>query len=270
MKTDHVNSDTQVIATLVQEANSGVAEAARELGERYRLGRDVEVDDAHAQHWYSLAAELGDAPSQYAIGMRYLNGSGLSQDDRLGGDWIAKSAAQGYIDAIGELGTMFRLGRGIEADLLQAAQLHLAAAKQGDRKSQGQLADYADDLMELALSGNREAAFDLCCMYDWGLGVEQNPPLSWAWIKWALHGCQPMPDGMARLEDLDLEVASAHDLFKSVLDAKVRKQGEVAFRALHTARAGKSARNNPAYPIRDQTNRKETSIRRSQWTGSNG
>ncbi len=124
-----------------------------------------------------VGAEQGNAVAQYNLGIRYLHGSGLEADDRMAFEWLAKSAAQGYVEAVGELGTLYRFGRGAARDLLAAAELHIAAAEQGDPTSHGNLSDYHAELVAMAIEGNREAAFDLMRIYQSGLGVDKDPSL---------------------------------------------------------------------------------------------
>lgn len=258
-------STDAAVASLIRAAEAGAAEAAQELGDRYREGDGVEQSDSLAVRWYSVGARLGDAQAQnnlgsmllngigcdadavaavpwyrasaeqgnavaqFNLGLRYLHGSGVEPDDRTAGDWIARAAGQGFTDAIGELGTLFRFGRGTEPDLLQAAQLHMAAAQAGDATSHGNLSDYRGDLIDLALAGNREAAFDLSRMYDWGLGGEKSPALCWAWVRWAHERCAPMPEHAARIDDLDEEVTEAFRLFGAALTKEVRGRGDALF-----------------------------------------
>jgi TPR repeat protein len=282
MPKTQVHRNDPAVAALVQAAESGAAEAAQALGDSYREGKDVEQSDALALHWYAVGARLGDAQAQnnlgsmllngigcereaegavhwyrasaeqgnavaqFNLGLRYLHGDGVEQDDRTAGYWIGKAAVQGYIDAVGELGTLFRFGRGTAPDLLQAAQLHMEAAEEGDATSHGNLSDYRGELIDLALAGNREAAFDLSLMYHRGLGGETDQPLCWAWIKWAHKGCRAMPEGAARIDELDATVEDAYTFFRAVTDTQTRRQGEALFRTLRADRrppaAGSSRR----------------------------
>lgn len=258
-------STDAAVASLIQAAEAGAAEAAQELGDRYREGDGVDQSDTLALRWYSVGARLGDAEAQnnlgtmllngigcdadaaaavpwyqasaeqgnavaqFNLGLRYLHGSGVEPDDLTAWDWIAKAAAQNYKEAIGQLGTLFRFGRGTDPDLLQAAQLHMVAAQAGDATSHGNLSDYRGDLIDMALAGNREAAFDLSRMYDSGLGGEKNKALCWAWVRWAHEGCAPMPGHEARTEDLDAEVAEAFRFFGVALTMEVRGRGDALF-----------------------------------------
>ncbi len=73
-------------------------------------------------------------------------------------------------------------------------------------------------------------------MHDWGLGVAENPALCWAWVEWARNHCGPMPEGAARIEDLDAEVEEAYDFFRAVRSASDRKKGTAMLRALRAER----------------------------------
>lgn len=256
------NSINRAVIKLIRAAEAGAGEAAQELGDRYREGNGVEKSESQALHWYAVGAKLGDAVAQnnlatmllngigcqadeeaavpwyrasaeqgnavaqFNLGLRYLHGSGVEPDDRAAFEWIAASAEQGYVDAIGQLGTLHRFGRGIEPDLLQASQLHMAAAQAGDATSHGNLSDYRGELIDMALGGHREAAFDLCRMYDWGLGGEKDPALCWAWIHWAQTGCAAMKPEESRTADLDTEVAEAFGFFQKALDTQTRARGD--------------------------------------------
>jgi TPR repeat protein len=250
------------LAALVEAAGAGNAEAARELGDRFRQGEGVNASNSQALHWYSVGAKLGDASAQnnlasmlfqgvgcdpdvklavrwwrasakqgnpiaqFNLGLRYFVGQGVKQDDRTAGEWIAAAAGNDYVPAVGMLGTLFRFGKGTEPDLLQAAQLHISAAMQGDAQSLENLTQYCGTLENLALKGNREAAFDLCLIYNHGLGVKKDPALCWAWVRCAREECEPMSDEDARTDELNEEVAKAHSFFKLVTNADTRAHGE--------------------------------------------
>lgn len=247
------------VRTFIREAEQGAAEAALELGERFRLGDAVEKDLGAARHcygvsarlgnaegqnnlatmllnglggapdakaaarWYRAAAEQGQAVAQFNLAMRYLHGDGAEQDDALAAQWFMRSAEQGYVEAIGELGTLFRFGRGVEADLLVAAELHIAAAQAGDGCAHGNLADYRDELEALALEGSREAASCLSQMADWGLGRDKDPAQCWAWLTWAHDRCPPPA---AEDEEDGDAVDEAMSFFRSAQPKAVRLAGE--------------------------------------------
>lgn len=267
-----VGADDPAIACLLQAAMAGAGEAAAELGDRYREGRGTarnerlalrwygagaRLGDAEAQNnygsmllngagcrsdtvgavpWFRASAEQGNAVAQFNLGIRYLHGSGVEANDRMAFEWLAKSAAQGYVDAIGELGTLFRFGRGTARNLLAAARLHIDAAEQGDATSHGNLCDYCEDLVAMALAGSREAAFDLMRIYQSGLGVERDASLCWMWIRHAhdLLARKRLCDGLD--EDLDADIAEAFRFFRSALDPAIRRRGDARLRKLKPAR----------------------------------
>ena len=79
--------------------------------------------------------------------------------------------------------------------------------------SHGNLADYRADLIALALGGNREAAFDLSRMYDWGLAGEKSPSHCWAWVRCARDVRSPMAEN---------DTASAFRLKQASAIAEIR------------------------------------------------
>ena len=52
---------------------------------------------------YKIAAEAGDALSQYQVGMMYCYGQGVAVDYKQARPWIEKAVAQDYSAAVGQL-----------------------------------------------------------------------------------------------------------------------------------------------------------------------
>lgn len=210
-----------------QAAATGDPEAMNNLGSMLLNGIGCEADAKASVPWFEAAAEKGNAVAQFNLGLRYLHGSGVEQDDEKAEHWIARSAEQHHPEALGELGTIYRFGRGTESDLVQACELHMLAARLGDAVAHGNLADYHDELATLAIEGNRQVAFALCHMYDWGIGMEKNPALTWAWLRWAHDGCEPMPDDAPCAANINTDVAEAFRFFRRVVkDKNVIDEGE--------------------------------------------
>jgi len=65
----------------------------------YANGEGVPQDDAEAVRWYCLAAEQGDAKTQYNLGVMYGNGKGVPQDDVAAYAWLNIGAGEGNNDA---------------------------------------------------------------------------------------------------------------------------------------------------------------------------
>jgi len=207
-------------------AEAGNTDAMNDLGSMILNGIGCDADAELAIPWFHEAAQLGNAVAQFNLGLRYLHGSGVDQDDQTAGYWIAQSAKQDYPEALGELGTFYRFGRGTERDLVQACELHIRAAKMGDTCACGNLADYENELVEMALAGNRQIAFALSRMYNGGLGVEQDKAKEWAWLRWAHDGCDPMDEEAAWARKIDDDIADAFKFYLQLLDEEIRIAGE--------------------------------------------
>ncbi|MFZ4534909.1 tetratricopeptide repeat protein [Propionivibrio sp.] len=207
-------------------AATGDTDAMNQLGALLLNGTGCTADAEAAVRWFEAAAEKGDAAAQFNLGLRYLDGSGVEQNEETAGYWIARAAEQNHPAALGELSTFYRVGRGTELNLVQACELHMLAARLGDAGALGKLAEYRGDLVKLALDGNRQLAFALCHMYDWGLGVDMNPALTWAWLRWAHDGCDPLSDDKACALAINADVVEAFRFFRRVLDKTVMEEGE--------------------------------------------
>ena len=256
------------IACLIQTAEVGEVSAAYQLGERYRLGSEVPLDNREALRWYRVAAEGGDAQAQndlatmllnelgcerdpaqavqwyrksaeqglaiaqYNLAKRYLHGDGIEQDYARALEWFRRAAVQGEAWATCEMGTMYRLGQGVERNLLAAAEFHLIAAEKGDDVAiLGNLAEYRAELEKMALSGSQMASLFLSRIYNRGFGVEKSQPMTWAWISWAKKRCSCDTDA-----ETVREVTEAFTFYHCI-PGEVRKEGE---RMLAELRAAKS------------------------------
>jgi hypothetical protein len=81
-------------------------------------GNSVEKDQKEYTRWTNLAANQGDAESQYNLGMDYFQGVGVKKDAKLALEWLMKAASQGYVDAYYNLGSIFLEGyKGTEGRL---------------------------------------------------------------------------------------------------------------------------------------------------------
>ena len=207
-------------------AEAGDPDAMNDLGSMILNGSGCAANPELSVPWFEKAAEQGNAVAQFNLGLRYLHGSGVAQDDRMARNWIAQSAKQDYPEALGELGTLFRFGRGTERDLVQACELHIRAARMGDSVAHGNLSGYQDELVEMALAGNRQVASALSRMYSGGLGVEKDAAKEWAWLRWAHDGCDPLEDNEACSTEINSDVADAFRFYLRELDETIRNVGE--------------------------------------------
>ena len=87
--------------------------AAQAIGDAYNWGKGVAIDYPRAMAAYKIAAEAGDALSQYCSGMMYYLGLGVAVDYKQGRAWLEKAAAQDSPKAVGQLGVMYGNGEGV-------------------------------------------------------------------------------------------------------------------------------------------------------------
>ena len=80
------------------------------MGVMYHAGHYAPQDYVQAAKWFRLAAEEGDADSQYQLGLSYLLGNGVVQDDKQHSIWIQKAAAQGHEEARKTLKILLKSG----------------------------------------------------------------------------------------------------------------------------------------------------------------
>ena len=207
-------------------AEAGNTDAMNDLGSMILNGSGCDANPELAVPWFQKAAEQGNAAAQFNLGLRYLHGSGVAQDDLMANYWIARSAEQEYSLASCEQGTLFRFGRGTERNLVQACKLHIRVAQMGDSLANWNLSDYKDELVEMALAGNRQVAFALSRMYNEGLGVEKDQAKEWAWLRWAHDGCDPMAENAAAAAEINRDIVDTFEFYLQELNEKIRMAGE--------------------------------------------
>jgi len=83
------------LAELQQKANSGEAQAERQLGLKYLAGNGVVADDAEAARWLMSAAYKGEPTAQYWLGTLYARGRGVPADASQANHWYEAAAKQG-------------------------------------------------------------------------------------------------------------------------------------------------------------------------------
>ena len=81
-------------------AEQGDHAASLALGDVYRTGAGVEVNDAIAADWYRRAAERGEPAAQFELGLMYELGLGVVQDSGEAAYWYGLANAQGCPDEL--------------------------------------------------------------------------------------------------------------------------------------------------------------------------
>lgn len=123
------------------------------LGNAYRQGQGVEMDEVEAVSWYTKAAKANDPHGQYALAVMYDQGLGVRANDTEALRWYLAAAKAGDAQAQYNLANMIRAGRGCPADAKVAEQWYKKAAAQGEAA----------------------ALFSLGALYEAGQGVEVDP-----------------------------------------------------------------------------------------------
>jgi TPR repeat protein len=112
-------------------AEHGDADSQFDLGWKYAHGEGVEKDKAEAARLYGQAAKKGVAAAQCNLGYCYAHGEGVEKDEAEAVRLHGQAAEQGYADAQNALGYCYDKGVGVEKDEAEAARLYGQATEQG-------------------------------------------------------------------------------------------------------------------------------------------
>jgi TPR repeat protein len=150
------------IEDLKVRSDAGDKTAARQLAERYYLGRGgVEQNFSEAARWYEQLAKQGDARAQTSLGLMYARGDGVEKNLQTAHKWWLFAAAQNDPGAQYNLGVIYSKGEGVAQDYVQAAQWLNRAAQRG----------------------HIQAQHNLGMLYYEGKGLERNPVRAYFWLK---------------------------------------------------------------------------------------
>ena len=83
---------------------------------------------------YKIAAEAGDAFSQYQVGIMYFRGRGVAVDYEQARPWFEKGAAQDHPAAVGNLGVMYFEGKGVAPSWRRARELYKTSIELGSSR----------------------------------------------------------------------------------------------------------------------------------------
>ncbi|MEZ6142782.1 MAG: tetratricopeptide repeat protein [Zavarzinella sp.] len=82
---------------LMKAADQNHPEALQLVGDSYRQGKGVPMDEQLAYRYYHQAAQLGNGKSMYQLGRQYCEGlAGQQPNEEQGLEWYRKSADQGF------------------------------------------------------------------------------------------------------------------------------------------------------------------------------
>ena len=169
------------------------------LGQRYAKGTGVDKDQQEAVHWFSLAADGGNAEAQRDLAFALLNGRGVAKNDAEGIRRLRLAAQGSDAPAQRQLGYHYATGLGVPLDEEEAVHWFRLAASQRDAVAQYNLAfAFAngrgvpqDPLQALhwyqlaADQGMAQAQCALGSLYEHGLGVPVDYEKSVYWNRLA-------------------------------------------------------------------------------------
>lgn len=121
------------VEEVASRAESGDAEAQREMAEMYETGAGgYEKDYGKAFGWFLKAAEQGDVKAMNSVAAYYSSGSGVGKDDKKAFEWWSKAEAKGSAEAMTSLGACYFLALGVKQNLSEAVRYWRKAAAKGD------------------------------------------------------------------------------------------------------------------------------------------
>lgn len=188
------------LKNLVTKAEQGDVDAMVMVGDCYNRGLHTEKDAQKAHRYYKMAADKGHIQASLMVAIALLDGIGTSKDKKMGTKYL-KIAADGGA-AFGQylLASMYKVGEiGLFGREQKAMKYFEMAAKQGDAKSQVELAD----MIMLAKKSKYtmdDIVFLLVCAYLHGDQAEKESNVALQRINHLISN--GMPGGKARIEKM--------------------------------------------------------------------
>ena len=127
------------LAEIQQLADTGRADAQRELGIRYGQGTGLAQDFRSARAWASKAASQGDPWAMRIMGLIYFEGLGVEPNHWRAVDYFRRAADQGEMNAQFNLGVIYYEGQFAQQSYDKALTLYKRSADQGNAKAQHNL-----------------------------------------------------------------------------------------------------------------------------------
>ena len=128
--------------------------AAQVIGDVYFWGKGVATDYPRAMAAYKIAAEAGDALSQYQVGLIYFDGGhGVAVDYKKARPWLEKAAAQDDPKAVGLLGVMHGMGKGVTPSWRRAREHYERAIELGNPQAVQNMLTLTQSIANVTSSG---------------------------------------------------------------------------------------------------------------------
>lgn len=186
------------LKNLVTKAEQGDLDAMVMVGDCYNRGLHTEKDDQEAHRYYKMAADKGHVQANLMVAIDLLNGIGTSKDKKAGTKYLQIAADGGAAFGQYLLASMYKIGEiGLFGREQKAMKYFEMAAKQGDAKSQVELAD----MIMLAKKSKYtldDMVFWLVCAYLHGNQAEEESNAALQRINHLISN--GMPGGKAYVE----------------------------------------------------------------------
>lgn len=186
------------LKNLVTKAEQGDVDAMIMVGDCYNRGFHTEKDDQEAHRYYKMAADKGHVQANLMVAIDLLNGIGTSKDKKAGTKYLQIAADGGAAFGQYLLASMYKVGEiGLFGREQKAMKYFEMAAKQGDAKSQVELAD----MIMLAKKSKYtldDMVFWLVCAYLHGNQAEEESNAALQRINHLISN--GMPGGKAYVE----------------------------------------------------------------------
>ncbi|MDJ0789838.1 MAG: tetratricopeptide repeat protein [Myxococcota bacterium] len=120
-------------ALLEEAMAAGESNAFQSMGEVYRRGSGVPVDEEKAREYWRRGAELGNPIAMYSLGFSLLGAMvpGKAIDIEEGAEWVERAAGYGLPHASVTLCNLYYLGQGVPQSFGRAKQLCAAGRDAG-------------------------------------------------------------------------------------------------------------------------------------------
>ena len=174
MEYDEKANPRQIVSLLSKAAAKDHALANFTLGRLFEQGLYVHADRARALHFYTKAANLGDAGAQTQLASLVLVGDDHTMPDpSTAAKWYQKAANQDYPVALTSLARLYATGVGVTRNLKTAASLYERAANLGNPQGQYNLGRMM--LVGLGMWKNQKGGLEwIRKAADQGFGPAQN------------------------------------------------------------------------------------------------
>lgn len=196
------------LKNLINKAENGDIDAMAMVGDCYNRGFHTEKNEQEAHKYYKMAADKGHVQANLMVAIDLLNGIGTAKDKKLGTKYLQVAADGGAAYAQYLLASLYKIGEiGFFGREQKAMKYFEMASKQGDAKSQVELAD----MIMLAKKSKYtldDMVFWLSCAYLHGKVAEKESNDALQRINHLISN--GIPGGKARIEQTLADVKRNH------------------------------------------------------------